>query len=84
MKKIMSLFAGVVLLLLAGCTTTAVKTEQWELKRTSFLQKLDIPSVSIAPDGTATLTGYKTDGGSEAVAVITAAAVSAAIKSATP
>jgi len=69
---------------LAGCTTTSVKTEQWELRRTSFLQKLEIPSVTIAPDGTAVMTGYKTDGGSEAAAAITSAAVSAAIKSAAP
>lgn len=68
----------------SGCTVTKIKTEKWELRRTSFLQRLEIPSVTIAPDGTAVLTGYKTDGGTEAAAAITAAAVAAAMKSVTP
>lgn len=71
-------------LILTGCTTTTVRTEHWELRRTSFLQRLEIPSVTILPDGTAEMTGYKTDGGTEAAAAITSAAVTAAIKSTVP
>jgi len=74
----------IVFILATGCTSTQLTTEHWSLKRTSFLQRMDIPEVSITPDGTATLKGYKTDGGSDIAAAVTAAAVSAAIKSTVP
>lgn len=73
-----------VLVVFSGCTVTKIKTPGWELNRTSFLQKVEIPRVTVGPDGTATLEGYKNDGGNDAVAAITAAAVSAAIKSVAP
>lgn len=84
MKHAMIMIGTVAAVLLSGCTSTHVKTDTWELKRTSFLQKIEIPAVEIAPDGTTKLAGYTTDGGSEATAAIVNAAVSAAVKAAIP
>lgn len=83
MKKMFGLLMFVSVIC-SGCTVTRITSPTWELKRTSFLQKTEIPKVSIQPDGTAVLEGYKNDGGNEAAALITAAAVSAAVKSASP
>ena len=74
------LFIAVVLGL-CGCTTTEITTGQWSMKRRSFLQRMDISEVRISTNGTATLTGYRSDGGNDAVAAVTAAAVSAAVNS---
>lgn len=63
---------------LVGCTHTYVKTGAVEVSRTSFLQKIEMPSVEFTTNGTAKLTGYKTDGGADAAAAITAAAIKAA------
>ena len=66
MKRILTL----ILSALCGCTTTTVETPLWSLHRSSFLQRLEIPEVSIGTNGTATLKGYKTDGGGDAAAAI--------------
>ena len=71
-----------VLVFANACTVTRVKTPHWEMTRTSFLQKVGIPSLAVATNGTVELRGYKNDGGTEAAAAITAAAVSAALKAA--
>lgn len=55
-------------LLLAGCTMTEVSTSTWSLRRVSFLQRVDIPDVTIATNGMASMRGYRTDGGNEALA----------------
>lgn len=68
--------------LCAGCTSTKVTVEggKWTMDRRSFLQRLDIPHVTVATNGTAELTGYVNDGGNEALANIIKAAVEAAVK----
>jgi len=81
MKRTLILIGAVIL---TGCTVTHVRTDKWELRRNSFLQRQEIPFVQIATNGTATLQGYKTDGGNEALGAITAAAVSAAVQSIKP
>ncbi len=68
----------------AGCTSTTVQAPGWSLKRTSLLQRIDMPELIISTNGTVTLRGYRTDGGSDLAAQVTAAAVSAAVKSAAP
>lgn len=72
------------LLSLCGCTITVVKTPQWTLRRVSFLQRIEMPLVQVSTNGTVTLKGYATDGGIDAAAKVTEAAVSAAIKSVKP
>ncbi len=67
---------------LCGCTVTRFSSGQWELERRSFLQRVELGRVSIATNGTASLDGYKNDGGNEALASAVSAAVSAAINSA--
>lgn len=82
---------GAILIVLAaclGCTRTEVTmhpgTRVWTLKRSSFLQRVEIPKVTFTPDGSASLSGYKNDGGNEALAAAVSAAVTAAVQSATP
>jgi hypothetical protein len=70
------------LLLQAGCTVTRITTDHWSIRRMSFLQRLEIPEVEFGSNGVAILRGYRSDGGNQAAAAITAAAVTAAIKSA--
>lgn len=73
-----------VLLLCVGCTQTVVTTPNWTLRRTSVLQRMEVPLVHVATNGTVTLRGYRTDGGADAAATVAAAAVTAAIKSVAP
>lgn len=82
MKK--SLVVGLAVTLLTGCTTTVVETPYWSLNRKSFMQKIEIPDLSISTNGTAHLRGYMTDGGNQALAIAIDAAVTAAMKGAKP
>ena len=68
-------------LTLCGCTVTRVQTPNFELSRTSILQRLEFGEVSYTTNG-ATLKGYKTDGGNEAAAAMLGAAVKAAVEGA--
>lgn len=77
MKTLLSVLAAA----LTGCTVTHVKTPNFELSRTSILQKLEFGEVSYSTNGAA-LKGYKTDGGNEAAARIVQAAVEGAVKGA--
>ena len=77
----MKLSIAVLALSLCGCTVTRVKTPNFELSRTSILQKLEFGEVSYTTNG-ATLKGYKTDGGNEAAARIVQAAVAGAVQGA--
>ncbi len=70
--------------LLAGCTLTNIEGPNFHMHRLSFLQRIEWKRASISTNGNMTLSGYDTDGGVEAAAAITAAAVSAAIKGAKP
>lgn len=74
------------LFFLTGCTSTTITVTStgWTMKRTSFLQKVEIPKIKVATNGVLTVEGYKSDGGNEAAAAIAAAAVSAAMKSVVP
>lgn len=72
------------IILLMGCTVTDLTTEKWHIHRVSFLQRMEIPEVTIETNGTAILKGYKSDGGSDVAAAVTRAAVSEALKSAKP
>lgn len=69
---------------LCGCTSTEIVSSNWALKRTSFLQRLDVAEISVSTNGIATMRGYRNDGGGEALATVTAAAVAAAINSTKP
>lgn len=73
------------LLLLCGCTQTEFTGQNGvKLKRTSFLQRNEIGLVEVRKDGTATMKGYKNDGGNEAVAAAVRAAIEAAASSVAP
>lgn len=73
------------LLLCVGCTQTEfVGQNGVRLKRTSFLQRNEIGLVEVKPNGTATMKGYKNDGGNEAVAAAVRAAIEAAAASVAP
>lgn len=81
MKITLALLAA---LALCGCTKTKVSTPFWSMERTSLFQKVEVPQLTISTNGTATLSGYRNDGGNEALGVAVSAAVSAAVKSMKP
>ena len=73
------------LILCVGCTSTEFTGQNGvRLKRTSFLQRNEIGLVEVRKDGTATMRGYKNDGGNEALRVAIEAAIEAAAKSTIP
>lgn len=73
------------LLLCLGCTKTEFTGQNGiKLTRTSFLQRNEIGLVQIDKNGTATVRGYKNDGGNEALRVAIETAIATAAKSAVP
>lgn len=76
--------AVALLCLVTGCTSTKVSTPFWSMERQSFLQRVEVPQLTISTNGTATLSGYRNDGGNEALGVAVGAAVAAAVKAAKP
>lgn len=54
------------------------------MHRISFLQRVEIPSLTVKTNGEIVLSGYTNSGGTEALSAVTQAAVSAAIKSVKP
>lgn len=83
-KHTLPLLAIVAGLTLAGCTQTKFTGPGFSLSRTSFLQKLEVAAVEVSTNGTAKISGYQNDGGADAAAKITGAAISAAISAAKP
>ena len=79
MRRLAALL-GLLGLAALGCTSTTIETPTLKLRRLSFLQRVEIPKLTMATNGAVTLQGYKTDGGSDAAAAIVSAAVSAALK----
>jgi len=80
-------FALGLVLATTGCTFTKVSRKpdgSWAIRRVSFLQKVEIPEVEIGTNGTTLLRGYRSDGGNQAAAAVTEAAVTAAIKGMKP
>lgn len=70
---------------LMGCTRTTITRKadgSWTMQRSSFLQRLEIPGATIATNGSWTLRGYSSDGGSDVTSKIVAAAVEGAVKGA--
>lgn len=53
------------LMILAGCTQTKFSGGPWTMNRTSVLQKVEVPSLSIGTNGTVTMQGYNNDGGQQ-------------------
>lgn len=70
--------------LAAGCTNTKISTPYWSMERSSFLQRVQVPDMTISTNGTARLRGYANDGGNDALGTAVSAAVSAAVKSMKP
>lgn len=77
------LILWLILVAAAGCTRTEF-TAEGGFKRSSFLQRIEFGEVTVRPDGSITLKGYRSDGGNEALAVAVTAAVTAAVESAKP
>lgn len=84
LRTLTALIATVALLTLNGCTSTNLEADTFKLKRTSFLQRIDIPEASIGTNGTVSIKGYKTDGGNEALvnALVTLSQAMALMKTA--
>ena len=83
MKKYLAI---ALLLTTAGCTSTHVTynaANGYKIDRYSLLQKVEFNLV-LDTNGTASLTSYANDGGNDAIAKITAAAINAAVQATKP
>ena len=78
MKRIA--IAALAVAFLEGCTQTRITTPKWSLTRTSFLQRVDVPRITVLTDGSIEVEGYSNDGGNAAMKAIGEAAIGAAIK----
>jgi len=67
-------------LMLAGCTQTKIQTPTWSMERVTFLQRTDVPKITVLNDGSIEVEGYSNDGGNQAIAAIVTAAVRGAVK----
>ena len=38
-------------LMLAGCTQTKIQTPTWSMERVTFLQRTDVPKITVLDDG---------------------------------
>jgi hypothetical protein len=75
------LYLILAIFLLTSCTTTTVTSPNgWQMHRVSFLQKVEIPELVIATNGTVSLRGYANSGGGDAIGSVVSNAVSAAVK----
>ena len=80
----MKIIALLLLILAGGCTITRLDPETRKFSRWSILQRIEFREIVVGTNGTVTIKGYQTDGGNDAAAQITAAAVSAAVKGMKP
>lgn len=80
----MKTIALLLLILTGGCTITRLDPETRKFARWSILQRIEFREIVVGANGTVTIKGYQTDGGNDAAAQITAAAVAAAVKSMKP
>ena len=75
--RILPLF---LLVAFTGCTLTSVETAGLKVRRVSFLQRVEVPSLALATNGTVTLQGYANDGGGEATGVVLGTALRTFVK----
>jgi hypothetical protein len=67
-------------LMLAGCTQTKITTPTWSMERVTFLQRTDVPKITVLDDGSIEVEGYNNDGGNGAIAAAVGAAVRGAVR----
>ena len=67
-------------LMMAGCTQTKIQTPTWSMERVTFLQRTDVPKITVLNGGSIEVEGYSNDGGNQATAAIVTAAVRGAVK----
>jgi hypothetical protein len=67
-------------MMLAGCTQTRITTPTWSMERVTFLQRTDVPKITVLDDGSIEVEGYSNDGGNGAIAAAVGAAVKAAVR----
>ena len=68
------------MMMLAGCTQTRITTPTWSMERVTFLQRTDVPKITVLDDGSIEVEGYSNDGGNGAIAAAVEAAVKAAVR----
>jgi hypothetical protein len=57
-------------MMLAGCTQTKIQTPTWSMERVTFLQRTDVPKITVLDDGSIEVEGYSNDGGNGAIAAL--------------
>lgn len=77
MKTVLLIAAAVAV---SGCTQTKIKTPTWSLTRVSFLQRTEVPQITVLTDGSIEVQGYSNDGGNAAIGAIVEAAIRGATK----
>ena len=70
----------IAVMMLAGCTQTKIQTPTWSMERVTFLQRTDVPKITVLDDGSIEVEGYSNDGGNGAIAAAVGAAVKAAVR----
>jgi hypothetical protein len=68
------------MMLAGGCTQTKITTPTWSMKRVTFLQRTDVPKITVLDDGSIEVEGYSNDGGNGAISAAVEAAVRGAVK----
>lgn len=69
MKTAVYTLALVVLCACSDCTSTKIKHGDWELDRVSWLQKMEIKTITVGTN-TFTIEGYMTDGGTQMAVIV--------------
>jgi hypothetical protein len=75
-----SAIAIAAMMLAGGCTQTKIQTQTWSMERVTFLQRTDVPKITVLDDGSIEVEGYSNDGGNQAMQAIVTAAVKAAVR----
>lgn len=75
-----SAIAIAAMMLAGGCTQTKIQTPTWSMTRLTFLQRTDVPKITVLDDGSIEVEGYSNDGGNGAIAAAVGAAVKAAVR----
>lgn len=68
--------------MLTACTKTEMTVGSMNFRRTSFLQRVNVPNLQVSSNGVITLNGYDTDGGAETMGAVLGTALGIALKAA--
>ena len=68
------------IMMLAGCTQTRITTPTWSMERVTWLQRTDVPKITVLDDGSIEVEGYSNDGGNGAISALERIAAGGAVR----